>query len=263
MQGQGGVLSAEDLRRHRTLFKDPIKATYKGVEVYQVPPPTHGVAALAALNVLEQAPGGAAADASEADRLHHRIEAMRLGYADALDLVADPDKVNVPVAKMLSKRYAAERARLIAPGRALTGLTSGPGLKIGPDTVYFSVVDGAGNGCSMIQSNYMGFGTGIVPEGCGITLQVGGCVCAAGTERGRGLTKRPPSTSAPSRRPRPQNRAHNFVLDPAHPNCLEPGKRPYHTIIPGLATTPDEQVRGPSPCVARSWRPGPVGAGSL
>ena len=243
VQGQGGVLSAEDLRRHRTLFKDPIKAVYRGVEVYQVPPPTHGVAALAALNVLEQAPGAAAADASEADRLHHRIEAMRLGYADALDLVADPDKVNVPVAKMLSKRYAAERAGLIAPDRALTGLTSGPGLKMGPDTVYFSVVDGAGNGCSMIQSNYMGFGTGIVPEGCGFTLQVGGRVGEAGTERGRGLTKRPP----PSAEPRPQLRA-----GPGPPQLPRAGQAPVPHHHPGPRHDPGRAGEGAVPpvCVA-------------
>lgn len=206
----GGVMATEDLAAHASAWPEPIRATYRGLRVWECPPNGQGLAALLALNVLEGF-DLAGREAGGADRWHLLIEALRVAFADTAWYVADPAFAPAPLAALLSKGYAAERRRLIDPSRATLDTTRGAPVA-GSDTVYFCVVDGWGNACSFINSNYMGFGTGIVPRGRGFTLQ---------------------------------NRGHGFVLDPAHPNALAPGKRPYHTIIPGLITREDGSLYGP------------------
>jgi gamma-glutamyltranspeptidase/glutathione hydrolase len=169
--------------------------------VWECPPNGQGLAALLALNLLEEFDLAALPPLSP-QRLHLMIEAMRLAFADARRWVADPAFYPAPLDALLSKDYARQRRALILPDRLNPDITPGQ-PEYSSDTVYFSVVDGEGNACSFINSNYMGFGTGIVPRGFGFSLQ---------------------------------NRGHNFSMDPEHPNRLEPGKRPYHTIIPAMAT---------------------------
>lgn len=197
----GGCLTLDDLAAHESTWDEPISITYRGLRFWECPPNGQGLAALLALNLLE------GFDLTEqeplsAGRLHLLIEAMRLAFADARRYIADPRVSAVPVQELLSKEYAAERRKLIDPARANPAIRYGVPLSHS-DTVYLSVVDGQGNACSFINSNYMGFGTGIVPRGWGFSLQ---------------------------------NRGHNFSLVEGHPNQLEPRKRPYHTIIPAMIT---------------------------
>jgi gamma-glutamyltranspeptidase/glutathione hydrolase len=200
VQASGGVLTTEDLAAHHSTWDEPISTAYRGLRLWECPPNGQGIVALLSLNLLSQFDLPEVALGPK--RLHLLIEALRLAFADAHRYVADPAKVDVPIRSLLDAEYAAKRARGIDPKKA--NLRASPGkLKAGSDTVYFSVADGAGNACSFINSNYMGFGTGIVPEGTGFPLQ---------------------------------NRGANFSLKPGHPNALAPGKRPYHTIIPAMAT---------------------------
>jgi gamma-glutamyltranspeptidase/glutathione hydrolase len=208
VQTAGGVMAIEDLAAHRATWETPISVDYHGARVWECPPNGQGLAALIALNILVDLPRH---PPLSPERLHLQIEAMRLGFADAGRYIADPAHSPVPVKGLLSEEYAGERRRLIQPDRAMAPPSFGLPAA-GSDTVYFCVVDGQGNACSFINSNYMGFGTGLVPPGCGFTLQ---------------------------------NRGANFRLDPGHPNALAPGKRPYHTIIPGLLTRPDGSLLGP------------------
>jgi gamma-glutamyltranspeptidase/glutathione hydrolase len=200
LQELGGVMTHEDLRNHCSTWHEPIKTDYRGVTVYECPLNGQGIAALLALDIAE---GWELGDVSwhAPERLHLMVEAMRLAFADARRYVADPATDPAPVDALLSKDYAAQRRALVSPERAMSPPSYGLPLS-GSDTVYLSVVDGDGNACSFINSLYMGFGTGIVAEGTGVFLQ---------------------------------NRGANFSLDPEHPNALAPGKRPYHTIIPGMA----------------------------
>jgi len=210
LEESGGAMSASDLASHRSTWDQPISTTYRGVRVWECPPNGQGLTALIALNILEGF-DLEALDPLGPDRLHILVEAMRLAFADTRWYVADPRVTHVPVAELLSREYAARRRALIDPKRATADVRRGSPVA-GTDTVYFCVVDGRGNACSFINSNYMGFGTGIVPRGWGFTLQ---------------------------------NRGHGFSLDPSHSNALAPGKRPYHTIIPGMMTREDGSLFGP------------------
>jgi gamma-glutamyltranspeptidase/glutathione hydrolase len=197
----GGCFSPDDLAGHYSTWEDPISTTYHGVRVWECPPNGQGLAALLGLNIVEGF-DLSQMEALSAERLHLEIEAMRLAFADTRWYVADPAFNPAPLDELLSKSYAAQRRELIDPDHASLEQTHGTPVSAS-DTVYLSVVDGDGNACSFINSNYMGFGTGIVPSGWGFTLQ---------------------------------NRGHNFSLNPGHPNALKPGKRPYHTIIPAMVT---------------------------
>jgi gamma-glutamyltranspeptidase/glutathione hydrolase len=201
----GGALSLADLDAHRSTWHDTIATDFAGVRVHQAPPSGQGLVALLALRILSAVSPDELGRPLTADRVHTTTEALRLAFADGLAHIADPAFAAPPVDELLDPAYAAGRAALIDPARAAAQVSPGPlPVAAGPDTYYLTAVDGGGNACSFIQSCYMGFGTGIVPAGTGFTLQ---------------------------------NRGHNFSLDPAHPNALAPGKRPYHTIIPALATT--------------------------
>ncbi len=204
IQQAGGCLSRADLAEHFSTWEEPISVDYRGYRVWECPPNGQGLAALLALNLLEGFDLASLPPLSTG-RLHLQIEAMRLAFADARWYVADPKFFDIPLKELLSKAYADERRKLISPRKATLDQKHGTPVS-SSGTVYFSVVDKDGNACSFINSNYWGFGTGIVPKGWGFSLQ---------------------------------NRGHNFNLEVGHPNSLEPRKRPYHTIIPAMATRTD------------------------
>ncbi len=201
VQERGGWLTAQDLAAHTSTWDEPISTDYRGVTCWECPPNSHGLAALLALNIAEGFDIKAMGFQTP-DTYHHLIEAMRLSFADALRYVADPRKAQVPTEELLSKGYAATRRSQVRRDRALSQVLSGD-VKVGGDTIYVTCVDGQGNACSLISSLYEIFGSGLVVPGTGIALH---------------------------------NRGAMFSLDPDHPNALEPGKRPYHTIIPAMAT---------------------------
>jgi gamma-glutamyltranspeptidase / glutathione hydrolase len=207
LQRAGGCMTVDDLAAHQSTWERPISTLFRGIRLWECPPNGQGLAALIALNILEGY-DLEAFDPLSTRRLHLEIEAMRLAFADARWYIADPEFNPPPLDWLLSEEYAAKRRRMIYQDKATLDQKQGVPMS-GSDTVYLSVVDGEGNACSFINSNYMGFGTGIVPRGWGFTLQ---------------------------------NRGHNFNLDSEHPNALAPGKRPYHTIIPAMATHPGGEL---------------------
>ena len=198
----GGYLSEEDLAAHETAWVEPISTDYRGVRVYEIPPPGQGVAALEMLNILEGFDLGSL-DPVGADRIHLEVEAKKLAFWDLHEEIGDPEfwrHAEIPTARLISKEYAEALRERISPERA-SGRVPEPAL--GEDTTYLCAVDERGNGCSFINSLFKGFGSGVVAEGTGVCLH---------------------------------NRGISFNLREGHPNALEPGKRPMHTIIPGLAT---------------------------
>ena len=195
----GGFISLADLAAQKSEWVEPISTNYRGYTVYEIPPNGQGLTALLTLNILEGF-DLAALSAQPVRYYHTLIEATKLAFADRNRYIADPAFSKVPVAELLSKDYAAKRRALIDPNKALDSPPPGA-LNVGSDTTYFTVVDKDGNAVSFINSLFDAFGSGIVAGDTGIVLQ---------------------------------NRGSAFSLDRAHPNHLEPGKRPFHTIIPAM-----------------------------
>ena len=202
MKRHGGTMTAEDLAEYSGEWVEPISTTYRDWTVYELPPNGQGLAALEMLNIMEEFPLGQKDwGFGSAKALHAMIEAKKLAYTDLAKYIGDPRGQKLPVATLLSKEWAAERAKLIDPEKANCEVTAGA-LPGGSDTTYLSVVDREGNMVSLIQSNYSGFGSGIVAAGTGFVLH---------------------------------NRGGLFSLEPSSPNALAGHKRPRHTIIPGFA----------------------------
>ena len=236
VQNLGGQVVLDDLKTHMDLGSEttePISLKFnaqdvgkrhgkhmhdsssEGVELWEHPPNGQGIVALMALGIIEQLekngkiPKFGPEDHNTPVYLHALVEALRIAFADGKWWIADPNVEKVPVKEMLSPEYLAERAKLFNPEKASDPPRHGSPAQNHSDTVYFACSDSEGNGISFINSNYGGFGTCIVPKGCGFTLQ---------------------------------NRGANFVLQPPeHPNIYAPKKRPYHTIIPALVTNASDQ----------------------
>ena len=194
----GGFLTADDLARHTSDWVEPITTSYRGYDVWEMPPSTQGLAALLALNILEGYELSAFSRDS-VESFHRQLEAMKLAFADVHHFVADPAYATVPVKELLSKSYAARRRALIGEEALLAEV----GDPRGSDTTYLCAADSDGMMVSFIQSTYHGFGAHIVAPGTGFPLQ---------------------------------NRGNGFSLAEGHANCLAPGKRPFHTLIPGFLT---------------------------
>lgn len=195
-QKYGGYIHKSDMAAHEVQWVAPLKADYHGYEIWELPPNGQGIIALMALNILdgfEPATFGCARD------IHRQIEAIKLAFSDGLKYIADPKSMNITPEEMLSAEYAAKRRALIGE----TAIEPYAGDPKNPGTVYLCAADNEGNMISYIQSNYAGFGSGVVVPGTGIALQ---------------------------------NRAKGFNLERGHANCAEAGKKPYHTIIPAFLT---------------------------
>jgi gamma-glutamyltranspeptidase/glutathione hydrolase len=199
-----GFLTLEDLAAHRGEWGEPIATTYRGWTIHQTPPPTQGLVALLAFNLLEGFPL-ARRPLHSVEHLHLLIEMVKLAHADRDRWIGDPDQVRVPLAALLDKDYAALRRREFDPRKA--GAFA-PGEPEG-DTTGFVVVDGQGNMASVIQSLFNAFGSGVVAPGTGVALH---------------------------------NRGRHFTLDPVHPSALAPRKRPFHTLIASIVTR-DERAQ--------------------
>jgi len=200
----GGYFTPEDLAEYKPQWVTPISINYRGYDVWEIPPNGQGLCALMALNILkgfEFAPDSF----GTAKTLHLQMEAMKLAFADAAKHIAEPEYMVYKIEDLLTDSYAAERRKLINE----TALEPFPGTPQKGGTVYFAAADGDGNMISMIQSNYAGFGSGLVVPGWGVALH---------------------------------NRAANFTLEKGHVNEIAGGKRPYHTIIPGFLTKDGKPV---------------------
>ncbi len=209
---EGGSLTAADLSEYEAEWVEPITTTYRGWTVAEIGPNTQGIAALMMLDLMERFPIGEYGFHSPR-ALHVMIEAKKLAYADMLHYVGDPRFSPAPVAQMLSKDHAARRAGLIDPEQAACSVTPSEFRTItaakGGDTIYLSTIDRDGNIVSLIQSNYAGFGSGLVPKGTGFMLQ---------------------------------NRGALFTMETGQPNTLAPRKRPLHTIIPAFMSKGDVRI---------------------
>ena len=202
----GGTMQADDLADFSSEWVDPISIDYRGWKIYELPPNGQGMAALEMLNIMATFSPDPAGPQGAAE-LHKKIEAMKLAYTDLYRYNADPRFARVPVQGLLSKKYAAERAALINPGKASCTTSSGSPAR--GDTTYLAVIDKDGNIASLIQSLYDAFGSGVAVNGMGFILQDRGAL---------------------------------FTLDPNHPNALAPRKRPFHTIIPAFMERGDTHI---------------------
>jgi gamma-glutamyltranspeptidase/glutathione hydrolase len=212
IESKGGLMTLEDLSEHRSTVVEPINISYKqSIQIWECPPNGQGIVALIAIGILEQLqkqnkiPSLDQFQHNSAEYLHILIESLRLAFADGQYFISDPDYQNIPIEQLLSETYLSKRAENINLNYVNENIKHGKPINCS-DTVYFAVTDEEGNACSFIFSNYTGFGTGAIPKNCGFTLQNRGC---------------------------------NFLLEENHPNCIEGGKRPYHTIIPSMITHSD------------------------
>jgi gamma-glutamyltranspeptidase/glutathione hydrolase len=201
LRALGGLHTLEDFAGQRCTYVEPISVRYKGVDLYELPPNLHGIVALVMLKVLERIGGRLGDGPASVERYHVLMEAVRLAFAMRDTFVADPERADVPVAHMLSDAFADELARRIDMKARKADLGPIP-QPAGTDTIYLSVVDEDGMAVSFINSIFSGFGSGLVTRKTGIIFH---------------------------------NRAQGFVLDPKHRNCIAPGKRPMHTLVPAMA----------------------------
>ncbi len=198
-----GFLSYDDLAAHTGNWVEPVSTSYRGVDVWELPPSGQGIAALQILNLLEPYDLKSHGFGSP-EHVHLFVEAKKLAFADRARWYADPEFHPAPVARLISKDYARERGELISMDRALREVQPGTPAQLDEgDTIYMTTADASGMMVSLIQSNYRGMGSGMAPPGLGFILQ---------------------------------DRGEQFVLKDGHPNSYAPGKRPFHTIIPAFAT---------------------------
>ena len=200
IQEQGGFLSFEDLKNYQAEWVEPVSSNYRGYDVWELPPNGQGIAALQILNLLENFDVKAMGLFSS-EYIHHFVEAKKIAFADRAKYYADPAFNTIDIETLISKEYAKSRLPLINPIQA--ALTDEAGILKQGDTIYLTTADKDGNMVSLIQSNYRGMGSGMVPPGLGFMLQ---------------------------------DRGELFSLDPTHANALQGGKRPFHTIIPAFIT---------------------------
>ncbi|RUO34539.1 gamma-glutamyltransferase [Aliidiomarina soli] len=203
----GGFLTADDLAAHSSEWVDPVSTNYRGYDLWELPPNTQGIAALQILNILEDYDLSAWGHDSP-EYIHHFVEAKKLAFEDRARFYSDTAFNEIPVDWLISKDYATERRQLIDSEQAGNSFEPGNPPTEG-DTIYLTTADKDGNMVSLIQSNYRGMGSGITPEGTGFVLQ---------------------------------NRGELFALEEGHMNLYEPGKRPFHTIIPAFVTKDGQPV---------------------